>query len=196
MKMNYTMIVVCIASVLGLALVTGGAHEEIPGVELVTTEVTEETTVPVLEPTLEPLDIVFYDCPLDFELQQYIKELCDIYGVDMATVLALIYVESSFRPDIVSKSNDYGLMQINSINHEWLREKYGITDFLDPYQNVFCGIAMLSEHLVRYEDETKALMAYHYGAGGAKRLWNEGVYATEYTNRILEIKEIYDNEIK
>lgn len=165
---------------------------------IIETHVETSSTTPYEEPTLPPMvvDVVYYDCPLDFELQDFIRDICARNGISMSLVLALISVESSFRPGVVSKTNDYGLMQINSINHEWLSEKYGITDFLDPYQNIFCGVTMLSQHLAKYEDETKALMAYHHGATGAKRLWDKGVYETEYTNRILEIKEKFDNEIK
>lgn len=163
-------------------------------VEEIPTERIETSTTESLP--IEPLPEMYYDCPLDEELQDYIRKICESYDVPMSLVLAVISVESSFRADAISKTGDYGLMQINVVNHEWLAEEYGITDFLDPCQNVFCGVAMLSQHLDRYGDETKALMAYHHGATGAKRLWDKGVYATEYTNRILELKEKYDNEIK
>ena len=160
----------------------------------VTTTLTE--TSPEAPLILEPLPEIYYDCPLDADLQDYIRDICERNDVPMSLVLALISVESTFRPGVISKTNDYGLMQINVINHEWLMEEHGITDFLDPYQNVYGGVVILSGHLAKYGDEHKALMAYRHGTTGAKRLWNEGVYATEYTNRILDIKEKYDNEIK
>lgn len=139
---------------------------------------------------------VYYDCPLSHDLQDYIRELCDRKGVPMTLVLALIEIESSFQADVISRTDDYGLMQINAINHGWLYEKYGITDFLDPYNNILCGITILSMHYESYGDETKALMAYNMGAFGAKRKWDIGVYETPYTNKILSAKERYDLEIK
>lgn len=162
-----------------------------PPLESIEITVSDEEIEPI-----PPKEEVYYDVPLDTELQDYIREICESNDVPMTLVLALISVESSFRPNIISATNDYGLMQINAVNHEWLTEKYGITDFLDPYQNVYCGVVILSQHLAKCEDEHMALMAYHFGATGAKRLWDKGVYATEYTNRIIEIKEKYDNEIK
>lgn len=139
---------------------------------------------------------VYYDCPLSHDLQDYIREQCDRKGVPMTLVLALIEVESSFQEDVISRTDDYGLMQINVINHGWLYEEYGITDFLDPYNNILCGITILSQHYERYGDETKVLMAYNMGAVGAKRRWDIGVYETPYTNKILSAKERYDLEIK
>ena len=151
------------------------------------TEVTEETEAP---------GNTYYNCPLSYELQDYIRELCDENGLPMSLVIALIEIESSFRASVISGTNDYGLMQINTCNHEWLSEKYGITDFLDPYQNVFCGITILSQHYNRFQDENKALMAYNLGATGAKRWWDKGVYETKYTQKIQSAKARYENEIE
>ena len=139
---------------------------------------------------------VYYDCPLDTDLQDYIRELCEGSRLPMSLVIALIEAESSFREDVISRTNDYGLMQINKINHKWLSEAYGITDFLDPYQNVYCGIEILSQHYSRYQDVDKALMAYNLGETGARRLWNEGTYETSYTRKIKTIMEVYENEIE
>lgn len=143
-----------------------------------------------------PTTPVYYDCPLSHDLQDYIREQCERQGISMSLVIALIEVESSFRADVISQSDDYGLMQINVINHGWLYEEYGITDFLDPYNNILCGITILSQHYERYGDETKALMAYNMGATGAKRNWDKGIFETTYTRKIQSAKERYDLEIK
>ena len=114
----------------------------------------------------------------------------------MSLVMAMIEVESGFKEDVISTTNDYGLMQINAVNHEWLSEKYEITDFLDPYQNVLCGIKIISEHLSKTGgDIPSALMRYNLGASGAKRLWDDGVYETQYTRKIMTAYERYRNEI-
>ena len=161
--------------------------------EAVSEYVTEAQTEEVPQTQEEP---VYYDCPLSHDLQDYIREQCERQGISMSLVIALIEVESSFQADVISRSDDYGLMQINIINHEWLCEKYGITDFLDPYNNILCGITILSQHYERYGDETKALMAYNMGATGAKRNWDKGIFETTYTRKIQSAKERYDLEIK
>lgn len=126
---------------------------------------------------------LYYDCPLDQSLQDHIMMLCDKNNIPTDLVLAVIEQESSFRPDVVSH-NDYGLMQINKINHGWLTEKYGITDFLDPYQNAFCGITMLAGYYEKYQDVNKALMAYNIGEYGAIEMWKQGIVTTSYTNGV------------
>ena len=103
-----------------------------PTVEVVEPTLSVETTEVTTSERVEDIK-VYYDCPLSHDLQDYIRTLCGNYGVPMSLIIAMIDVESSFRADVISKTNDYGLMQINIINHEWLREEYDITDFLDPY---------------------------------------------------------------
>lgn len=149
---------------------------------------------PIENKTEEAL-VTYYDCPLDKDLQDYIRGQCEEKRVPMSLIVAMIEVESSFQADVVSGTSDYGLMQINKVNHEWLSDEYGITDFLDPYQNVFCGITILSQHYDRFQNVDKALMAYNLGATGAKRLWDKGIYETSYTRKINTAREVYDNEI-
>lgn len=182
-----------------------GCNRNTPGEPPVQNEVTSQVeTVPTVmlpdtpevetsQPT-EP-EKVYYDCPLDHPLQNYIRELCEENGLPMDLVISLISVESSFRPNLVSGTNDYGLMQINKVNHEWLSEKYGITDFLDPYQNVLCGVKILSQHYEKYQDVDRALMAYNLGATGAKKLWDKGVYETHYVRKVRKALEVYGSEI-
>lgn len=127
-----------------------------------------------------------YDVPLSTDLQEYIRELCNEKNVPMELVLAIIDIESSFTPDVISTTNDFGLMQINACNHETLTENLGITDFLDPYQNAKCGIYIIASHLQETDgDIALALMRYNCGATGAKRLWDKGVYSTNYTKKIM-----------
>jgi soluble lytic murein transglycosylase-like protein len=113
----------------------------------------------------------------------------------MALVMAFIDQESDFRADLISGTDDYGIMQINACNHDKMREMFGITDFLDPYQNVQCGIYIIGTHLQATEgDVGLALMRYNNGATGARRLWEEGVYSTKYSRSVMELYSKYQEE--
>ena len=83
-----------------------------------------------------------YNVPLDDALQRYTYNLCVDYEIEeyYPLVLAVMWRESEFVPTIISKTNDYGLMQINKINHKWLSEELEITDFLDEEQNIHAGV--------------------------------------------------------
>jgi hypothetical protein len=148
---------------------------------------TEPTEVTCTEPPIE-----FYDVPLTENLQEYIMLLCEKEEVPVPLIMAMIEQESSFRAEIVSTTDDYGLMQINEVNHEWLSDRYSVTDFLDPYQNVYCGISIIGGYLREYEDITKALMCYNMGEYGANQLWEKGVESSSYSRGVLAKMNTYE----
>ena len=142
-----------------------------------------------LEPEPEPTAPI-YDIPLSPELQEYTYNRCQELGlvspgVDYQTVLALMSKESGYTEDAVSGTGDYGIMQINTVNHEWLREELGITDFLDAEQSIDAGTEMLARLSERYDDPHKVLMAYNMGEGGAAKLWAQGITSSEYSRDIM-----------
>lgn len=140
------------------------------------------------EPPYEYLsdsDFVPLDCSLSEDLQEYTYYLCKAYYIDFDFVMALMYTESSFNADIVSGTNDYGLMQINKCNHAELTDKLGITDFTEPYQNIRAGVYILRRLFEKYDDAAKVCMAYNMGEYGASVLWEQGVYETAYSNKVL-----------
>lgn len=157
-------------------------------------EVIEQEPVMLVEEPTEQKEEgpEIYNVPLDDALQRYTYNLCVDYEIEeyYPLVLAVMWRESEFVPTIISKTNDYGLMQINKVNHEWLSDKLGITDFLDEEQNIHAGVFMLSLYLHKYEDIDKALMAYNMGENGAKKRWDAGIYSTNYTRTTRERLEL------
>ena len=137
------------------------------------------------------------NCPLDDDTQQMIVDKCKHFNIDFAFTMAVIFRESSFRPDVVSyNGTSVGLMQINKVNHKWLSEELGITDFFDPEQNVTAGLYMLRQLFEKYEDPAMVLMAYNMGESGAKKLWDKGIYTSDYAEAVLQQAEIYNQEIQ
>lgn len=158
-------------------------------------EISEETTSLVEEETsvveIQPPRI---NCRLDDATQQMILERCEELDLDFAFVMAVIFRESSFRPNADSGSS-VGLMQINRINHDWLSKELGITDFWDPEQNVKAGTYMLRLLFEKYEDAGMVLMAYNMGESGARKLWNKGIYVTDYAEGVFQQADKYNQEI-
>ena len=136
-------------------------------------------------------DVPYYDIPLSQELQLYTYTKCADLGIEnyYELVLAMMWQESDFKPDTISKTKDYGLMQINICNHEWLSEELGITDFLDPYQSIDAGTHIIASLLLKYQDPHKALMAYNYGEAGARSHWNRGTYTSSYSREVAGKQE-------
>lgn len=143
-----------------------------------------ETECIVLECT------TLYDVPLTDELQIFIHEMCAEYGIDYKLVLAIISVESSFRCNAYNETTDCcGLMQINRINLPVLRDKLGVTDLFNAYENAIGGIYLLRQALNYDGDTEHALLIYNNGIGNAKKLFYKGVHSTEYSRKVLAVRD-------
>lgn len=129
---------------------------------------------------------LYFDVPLDHKLQDYIFALCEEKCIDPAIIIAMIDKESKFDIDIIGdKGKSYGLMQIQPRWHKERMEELGVTDLLDPYQNVTVGIDILAELLESGESLEWALMAYNGGHSYANRLIAEGRLST-YASTVIE----------
>jgi len=126
----------------------------------------------------------YYDIDFDYELQEYVQDICNEYGIDHKLVLALIGCESSYQIDAVSKTNDYGLMQINKCNFKHIKEQFGELDFLSAKDNILAGVYMLSLIKDYAKNNNELLMCYNLGVNGAKAKWAKGVYSNTYTEKV------------
>lgn len=188
----FIVLVMIAAIAFGIGRVTAPAKTK-------TVTVTETVEVPVYSTDKLPKtsDIFYFDVPLSHSLQRFIYEMCADENVPVTLIYAMIEHESQFDPEIISKTDDYGLMQINAVNHTWLNEEYRCADMLDPYQNVFCGVKIIGAYVNRYDgDLTKALMAYNMGDYGARKAWENGVDKISYSTTILGLMENYEEVLQ
>lgn len=148
----------------------------------------KEQTETIVQESRQYKQITYYDVPLDKKLQDFIKEQCSTAGVDVELALAVMKVESDFQFDTISGTNDYGIMQINKINHENLKRKLNIKNFLDPHDCIKAGVYMLG-NLDWCNNETQMLMCYNLGTAGARRKWKQRIYETDYTRKVLRAKD-------
>ena len=135
---------------------------------------------------------LLYDVPLEGKLQHYIAFLCEQNDIDIELVLAIIDVESNYTPTAISGDGSaVGLMQIIPWCHSDRIQRLGVTDVLDPYQNVEVGIDCLA-YLFRAhgkENVSYVLMCYNQGEGGAASSLAQGITETYYSQTVLKAKE-------
>ncbi|HKZ30854.1 MAG TPA: lytic transglycosylase domain-containing protein [Vicinamibacteria bacterium] len=123
--------------------------------------------------------------PAGSDLRGLVEQAARRHGLDPALVLAVVSVESGFRPQAVSPKGAQGLMQLMPRTAASL----GVEDALDPGQNVDAGVRHL-ESLVRLYggNLTRALAAYNAGQGAVARHGGVPPYreTRAYVRRVLE----------
>ena len=151
-----------------------------------TIELKQEIVVTTEETTAEAEELIpSLDIPLSQELIEHIWDMSLKYGIEYELIVSVIAVESNFDIDAKSKTSDYGLMQINKVNHGWLKEQFGFTDFTDPYQNIEAGCIILKDCIDNMTDYHQALMAYNMGHSRAKNLIRQGTYSSKYSRKVM-----------
>lgn len=152
-----------------------------------TTEPTEPSTEPETEPT-EPSQI-YFDVPLSKDLQDHIFTLCEQYNVDPIIVIAMIERESTYKANAIGDDgNAFGLMQIQPRWHQDRMDELGVTDLLDPYQNVEVGIDFLAELYELSGSYEWALTAYNGGMAYANKKSAAGELSY-YARAVLSLAE-------
>lgn len=155
---------------------------DIPIVEIPQPQPTEIIETPPQEVKTYP-DL---DIPLDDEYKTFAFEQCGYDEDFYCFIMSVIYCESDFDPYNVSDDgHDYGFMQIRDTYHDYYAEKFNVSDPKKPYDNLTVGIGLLKEYIEKHGHKNLALMCYNNGPGSAREKWNDGIYSTKYTVKVL-----------
>lgn len=128
-------------------------------------------------------NISFPRTPFD----EFIRESANRYNVDETLIRAIIEVESNFRPEVVSKSNAIGLMQIkastagrDAYRYQGKTGEPSSRDLKDPRTNIDIGTAYIrilkEQHLAGINHPQTmydaTVVAYVNGAGALLRTFD------------------------
>ena len=140
-----------------------------------------------------------------------IQKYCEEYDLEPSFVAGVIYTESKFREEAVSRAGARGLMQIMPATGEEIAEALGepfhVEDLFDPDTSIRFGCYYLRQQLDRFDQNAAvALAAYNAGPNKAA-LWlseygldSKGHIAyipyeetRNYVKRVLQAQENYEN---
>lgn len=151
-------------------------------VQTVEMDMVEQNAAPAVK--YEPVEPRF-NVSLSEDLQELVYSECTERGVDPYLAVAVMLRENrGFDPSIISGSNDYGLFQINRINHKRMAD-LGYTDMLNAEDNIKAGVYILAECLASSDSYHEALMAYNMGRTGCNRAMAKGIYSTDYSRGVM-----------
>lgn len=123
--------------------------------------------------------LVFTKKEPKLELRQVAEPLCgpELYrfyisqiheqhypNVDPYIALAVLEIESNYRPDLTSSAGAVGLMQWIPKWHAWRMEKFHLNDMWDPYTNIIVGIDYLNDLYSSAGSWREALYGYNHSA--------------------------------
>ena len=116
---------------------------------------------------LHRLDLVRY--PLKYT--DYVEAAATENGVDPLLIYAVIRTESEFEPEVVSRANAKGLMQMKDTTFTDLQRRAGEPEPLppeslfDPETSIRYGVYYMRLLLDQFEDTDTMLAAYNAGPG-------------------------------
>lgn len=177
---------------------------EVEITESTTMEITEEveTTVATTKPivittsvvTTEAPKVIYFNVPLDKDLQNYIFEVCADYDIDPDLVMAVIKKESNFKPDTLGDSGrSYGLMQIQPRWHQARADALRCSNLINPYHNVTVGIDILAELFSTGKSLEWVLMAYNGGPSYANKKVANGELS-DYARTVIGYMNAFKKE--
>ena len=108
-------------------------------------------------------------------LDTYIDTAAEEYDVHPDLIKSVAASESSFDPSKVSPKGAVGIMQLMPL----IARHYGVTDPLDPIQNIRAGTRYLGDLLKKHRgNQELALAEYHGGPRNVKTgkvpMWSSG----------------------
>lgn len=104
--------------------------------------------------------------PIASNLEAIINKAAEKYQLPAKLIKSIIKHESNFNPSVVSHAGASGLMQLMPKTAQGL----GVTNILDPEQNVMGGSKYLRSMLDKYDGNIQlALAAYNAGPGNVNK---------------------------
>ena len=119
-------------------------------------------------------------------LRSICEEIGPKYDISPNLLMAVAWVESSYRIDAVSHCNAQGLCQVMPRWHKDRMVKLGVTDLFDPYSSVLMCADILDNYRdCKYRNDPNwMLMAYNMGPSAALKPYENG-HVSDYAKKVM-----------
>lgn len=127
-------------------------------------------------------------------VEQIIDKAASKYGVNQQLIKEVIRAESSFNQEAVSSAGAQGLMQLMPAT----AAAYGVTNPLDPSQNINAGTHLIRDLLNQFQGNVSlALAAYNAGSGAVQKYHGIPPYAETkaYVSKIISRLDGIDKKV-
>lgn len=125
--------------------------------------------------------------PIISRFGDLIDQAAAAHKLDSALITSVIRAESGGRPDAVSPAGAKGLMQLM----DGTAAEMGVSDSLDPRQNIAGGSRYLASLMERFGDLKLALAAYNAGPGTVEKYGGVPPYreTRDYVEKVTRLFE-------
>lgn len=138
--------------------------------------------------------------------QSFVEKYSVEYSIPQELIYAVIYSESHFDKDAVSRAGAVGLMQIMPATFVWLMgEDTSEEDIFDPESNIKCGVMYLSFLYKYFGNWDTAIAGYNAGNGRVSGWLNDTRYSDDgktlkyipldetrrYVEKVKKVADIY-----
>ncbi len=134
----------------------------------------------------------YNDSPGSTGIEASLDKWANHYGIDPALVKGLAWVESNWRPHVVSSAGAVGVMQLMPGTAEWLSQNItkAPIDRNNYDQNIHGGTAFLDWLRTNTTQESHMIGSYYQGLGATQKY---GLYdqTVEYVRKVQEARKRY-----
>ncbi|MEG2916130.1 MAG: lytic transglycosylase domain-containing protein [Oscillospiraceae bacterium] len=126
-----------------------------------------------------------YDDAYPMECKEIVLDSAKKYDLQPSLLFALIYTESSFKPDAVSNMGAVGLTQITEQTFDWIKWRKNdnsdltFDDVKKPEIAVDYGAFLLKHHIDEFGTVDNALCAYNAGRGNLIKWLDNDEYSQD-----------------
>lgn len=116
--------------------------------------------------------VIFGDALYPLKYEEYIVKYSKQFDVDPAVIAGLIFVESRYNAEAVSRVGARGLMQIMPATAEGIAKRLGepsAGDLFDPDVNIRYGSYYIKSLIDKYNGDVDAALAWYNGGSVADR---------------------------